>query len=121
MSMSMSMRRPTAVVRLACGATLAAVGLAGCGGAQPPAAPGAAVFAAGCRTCHSLIGNESLHRVGGDLLGYRLGRAELLEFVREMPVAHPLTATQVAAVSDYVLGLERRAAATRVSAFSPSR
>jgi hypothetical protein len=109
---------PRTVARLACVGVLglAGCGLAGCGGAQPPAVSGAAVFAAGCRTCHSLIGDESLHRVGGDLLGYRLGRAEMLEFVRAMPVRHALSATQVTAVGDYVLGLERRAAAHCASA-----
>jgi mono/diheme cytochrome c family protein len=102
-------RRSRAAVAFAACAGL--LGLAGCGGAQTPAPLGASVFAASCRTCHSLIGNESLHRVGGDLLGYRLSRPEMLEFVREMPVRRALSAAQVATVSDYVLGLERRAVA----------
>jgi hypothetical protein len=84
------------------------VGLAGCGGTHARLPLGASVFDTGCRTCHSLIGNESLARVGGDLLGYRLTRTEMIEFVREMPVRHPLSQTQILAVSDYVLGLERR-------------
>jgi mono/diheme cytochrome c family protein len=102
-------RRSRAAVAFAACAGL--LGFAGCGGAQTPAPLGASVFAASCRTCHSLIGNESLHRVGGDLLGYRLSRPEMLEFVREMPVRRALSAAQVATVSDYVLGLERRAVA----------
>lgn len=84
------------------------LGLAGCGRTQAALPLGETVFDAGCRTCHSLIGNESLGRVGGDLLGYRLTRAEMIEFVREMPVRHPLGETQILAVSDYVLRLERR-------------
>jgi hypothetical protein len=66
------------------------------------------VFAAECSSCHSLIGNESLHRQGGDLLGYHIGRAEMTQFVREMPVRRPLTAAELRAVVDYVLRLQQR-------------
>lgn len=57
-----------------------------------------------------MIGNESLHRQGGDLLGYRLTRQELSEQVREMPVRRPLTQAELTAVVDYVYALEHRAA-----------
>jgi mono/diheme cytochrome c family protein len=64
------------------------------------------LFAQDCSACHSLIGDESLRRQGGDLLGYRFSRRDLLEFAREMPVRHPLSAVQLAAVVDYVSGRE---------------
>jgi hypothetical protein len=99
------------------GITLAALVLAsalsGCGGGRtPPNREGAAeAFAADCGACHSLIGNESLRRQGGDLLGYRLSRQVLLAFAREMPVAKPLTSRELADVVDYVLEVERGARA----------
>jgi mono/diheme cytochrome c family protein len=84
--------------------------LTGCGsGASPSAPSGAQVFARDCAACHSLVGNESLHRIGGDLLGYRISRAELLEFTREMPVRHPLTPAELSAVVSYVYALQQRA------------
>jgi hypothetical protein len=64
------------------------------------------LFAEDCSACHSLIGNESLHRQGGDLLGYRFSRRDLLEFVREMPVRHPLGPAQLATIVDYVSNRE---------------
>src|SRR5436305_14907915 len=84
--------------------------LAGCGGgarARPPG--GAAVFARECSSCHSLIGNESLRRPGGDLLGYTLTRQELLLQTRQMPVRHPLSSPQLTAVVDYVAAMQQRA------------
>jgi mono/diheme cytochrome c family protein len=60
------------------------------------------LFAEDCSACHSLVGNESLHRQGGDLLGYRFSRRDLLEFTREMPVRHQLSRVQLAAIVDYV-------------------
>lgn len=67
----------------------------------------AALFARDCGACHSLIGNESGHREGGDLVGYRLSRGELLEFTREMPTRRPLTSSQRIMVVDYVLEIEQ--------------
>jgi mono/diheme cytochrome c family protein len=64
------------------------------------------LFAEDCSACHSLIGNESLHRQGGDLLGYRFSRRDLLEFTREMPVRHPLNPAQLAAIVGYVSAKE---------------
>src|SRR5947209_118138 len=95
---------------LAAAATLAAAGLAGCGSAVP-ARPvsGAAVFARECSLCHSLIGNESRHRPGGDLLGYTLTRRELLLQTRQMPVRESLSGAQLTAVVDYVAEMEQRA------------
>jgi hypothetical protein len=58
--------------------------------------------------CHSVIGNESLHRQGGDLLGYRMTRQQLREFTREMPVRHRLTPAELNAVVEYVFALQRR-------------
>ena len=102
---SLSAMRPgTAVVLLA-----TSVAVAGCGGGSGPSeALGAAVFARNCSACHSLIGNESLHRQGGDLVGYRLRRQELLEFAREMPARRPLTSSQLEGVVDYVLAIQQR-------------
>jgi hypothetical protein len=68
------------------------------------------LFAEDCSACHSLIGSESLHRQGGDLLGYRFSRPDLLEFAREMPVRPPLHPAQLARVVDYVSARERSAA-----------
>jgi cytochrome c len=93
-----------------CFAMAAAVAPAGCGGsAAPRPVSGAAVFARECSYCHSLIGNESLHRPGGDLLGYTLSRQQLLLQTRQMPVRHPLDAAELNAVVDYVRALEQRA------------
>jgi mono/diheme cytochrome c family protein len=81
--------------------------LLGCGGtSRPRPASGKALFAEDCSACHSLIGNESLHRQGGDLLGYRFSRRDLLEFTREMPVRHPLNPAQLAAIVGYVSAKE---------------
>jgi len=67
------------------------------------------LFAADCSACHSLIGNESLRRQGGDLLGYRFSHRDLLEFAREMPARRPLSPAQLARIVDYVSGRERSA------------
>jgi mono/diheme cytochrome c family protein len=72
----------------------------------PRSASGKALFAEDCSACHSLIGSESLRRQGGDLLGYRFSRPDLLEFAREMPVRRPLSRVQLAAIVDYVSGKE---------------
>jgi hypothetical protein len=85
--------------------------LAGCGGAGGRPVSGASVFASSCSACHSLIGNESLHRQGGDLLGYGFSRRVLMQYTSEMPVPRPLSAAQQAAVVDYVLAAQRRASA----------
>jgi mono/diheme cytochrome c family protein len=94
-------------------AVLALAGaLAGCGGTSATGSPdGAKVFAKSCAGCHSLIGNESRHRQGGDLLAYRMSRQELVEFTREMPVRRPLSAAGLTAVVDYVAAIQRRSAA----------
>jgi mono/diheme cytochrome c family protein len=95
-------------VTLRLAAALAAASLAGCGGGSP-AAPvsGAEVFSRSCSACHSLIGNESRHRIGGDLRGYRMSRQELTEFTREMPVKRSLSRAELAAVVRYVGAAQR--------------
>jgi hypothetical protein len=97
-------------------ALAAAVALVGCGSASGPSpasparsASGKALFAEDCSACHSLIGNESLHRQGGDLLGYRFSRRDLLEFAREMPVRRPLSPVQLTVIVDYMSAKERAA------------
>jgi len=83
------------------------VALLGCGSASGPRpASGRTLFAEDCSACHSLIGDESLRRQGGDLLGYRFSRQDLLEFAREMPVRRPLNAAQLAAIVGYVSNRE---------------
>lgn len=80
----------------------------GCGrSARPTAENGAAVFAKDCGSCHSLVGNESRHKQGGDLVGYAFSRPVLLQFTREMPTRLPLGPAQLRAVVDYVLRAER--------------
>jgi mono/diheme cytochrome c family protein len=83
--------------------------LTGCGASGQRTASGRALFAGDCSNCHSLIGDESLRRHGGDLLGHRFSRPDLLEFAREMPVHRPLSPAQLAAIVDYVFGRERSA------------
>lgn len=84
----------------------------GCGSGQhgAPAAPGGhAVFAAHCSVCHSLSGIDNPRLQGGDLLGFHASRAEVIQFVREMPVVgRPLTRAELRAVVDYVMAAERR-------------
>jgi mono/diheme cytochrome c family protein len=91
---------------------VAALAVAGCGGGGGASisqtSEAAHVFARNCSACHSLIGNESRHRQGGDLVGYRLSRRQLLEFTREMPTRRPLTSAQLQLVVEYVLGFQQR-------------
>jgi mono/diheme cytochrome c family protein len=75
---------------------------------QRPAG-GAVVFQRDCSSCHSLIGNESLHRPAGDLLGYTLTRQQLLEQTRQMPVRRRLSGAELNAVVDYVQAMQKRA------------
>jgi len=58
--------------------------------------------------CHSLTGRQLPRRQGGDLLALHTTRAEMLEFVREMPVPHRMTQAQQQAVADYVRAIEAR-------------
>ncbi len=80
----------------------------GCGASAPPEAKtGPAVFKQSCQACHSLSGNESARKPGGDLAGYRLSVDQLLQFASEMPVRRPLSQSQLLAVSTYVAMVER--------------
>lgn len=84
--------------------------LAACGHAArapSPASTGAGVFAHSCANCHSLIGNESRRKQGGDLLGYALTRAQLLGFTRVMPT-RPLSQAELEAVVSYILQRQAR-------------
>ena len=95
-----------AAVAVAAVATVAA----GCGsGGSSRPSDGASLFAEDCGMCHSLNGQQSPRQQGGDLLAVRMTRAEMLEFVREMPVPHRLTPAQQALVADYVRAVEARA------------
>lgn len=81
--------------------------LAACG-SPTPRVSGAVVFAHDCQSCHSVIGNESEHKQGGDLLGFHLTRADWLSFTRVMPAKRPLTPAELNAVVDYVLQAQKR-------------
>lgn len=99
-------------MRLATGLGLLALTgtLAGCAGAGPGATRpqvGAALFAQDCSVCHSLSGNNSPSRQGGDLLGYRFSRAVMLEFAREMPIRRPLSSAELGVLTDYIVQAER--------------
>jgi mono/diheme cytochrome c family protein len=65
------------------------------------------LFAQQCSSCHSLVGDESQHKQGGDLLGYSFTRAALLEFAGEMPTPRTLDAAELKTVVDYVLRAQR--------------
>jgi mono/diheme cytochrome c family protein len=110
-------------LRLALAAAIAAT-LAACAGGQssrstgsaarttaaPAGASGKALFAEHCSMCHSLNGRENPHKQGGDLLGFRASRAQVVQFVREMPVVHGrMTDAELQAVVDYVIAAERGA------------
>lgn len=69
-------------------------------------ADGKAVFAHDCQSCHTLIGNESAHKQGGDLLGYDMTRDQLTQLTRVMPT-RPLSSAQLQAVVDYVFRAQR--------------
>jgi mono/diheme cytochrome c family protein len=91
----------------------AAAGCGSGGGSRradgPPRATAAAtLFTENCAVCHSLNGHPSPHQQGGDLLRVQMTRAEMLEFVSEMPVPHRLSTTQQEAVADYVRSIEAR-------------
>jgi mono/diheme cytochrome c family protein len=91
-------------------ASIIIVASTSCGGSSVSRrVSGRAVFATECSACHSLAGSESPARQGGDLLGYRLRRSELSEFVREMPLRRPLSRAKLAAVVGYVLAKQRSA------------
>jgi mono/diheme cytochrome c family protein len=87
-----------------------ATACAGCGssGSSERVADGASLFSEDCGMCHSLTGRPSARQQGGDLLGLHTTQAEMLEFVREMPVPHRLTAAETRTVADYVRAAEAR-------------
>jgi mono/diheme cytochrome c family protein len=89
-------------------AALAIAGIvAGCGsGGDSQRDSGRALFAENCAMCHSINGRPSPRQQGGDLLGAHMTRAQMLEFVREMPVPHHLSSAQQETVADYVRSVE---------------
>ena len=88
--------------------TLAA-GLGACGSNGSQRSAGQALFAQDCSVCHSLSGEQSPSRQGGDLLALHVRREAMLQFVAEMPVRHRLGRVQLRTVTDYVLAAELRA------------
>ncbi|MGH8920559.1 MAG: c-type cytochrome [Actinomycetes bacterium] len=99
------MRRATLFAGLALALGVAA---AGCGSVTPARQSGRSLFAQACGFCHSLTGYDSPSKQGGDLLGLRLRRPVALQFAREMPVRHPLSHAQLAAIVDYIALVQRR-------------
>jgi len=88
----------------------AAAVAAGCGsGGSSRRSEVASLFTKDCGMCHSLTGRQSPRQQGGDLLAVHMTRAEMLEFVREMPVPHRLSSAQQETVADYVRAIEARA------------
>lgn len=78
--------------------------------APATAAAGRAVFSEHCSACHSIDGRDHPSLQGGDLLGFHTRRAQLVQFVREMPVVHrPLSSPELRAVVAYVQAAEQRA------------
>jgi mono/diheme cytochrome c family protein len=123
-----SSRTPRTLIGMRAGLTLMATAiaagtLAGCGSSAAPPQPvsGAKIFSQQCSTCHSLIGNESRHRPGGDLIGYRLTRHQLELQIRQMPVKRPLTPSQLAAVVEYVWSVQLNARGARIKLPVPAR
>lgn len=93
---------------------LAVVALAACGAGErrtrPPAVEGPAVFARACSMCHTLGTDAGGHGpVGGSLRRYGLSVAQVERLTRVMPVAHPLSAAELRAVSAYVAAVEQGA------------
>lgn len=86
-------------------ASASAALLGGCGGTIPS---GRALFARECGACHTISGADSPSHQGGDLLGVRLSRPVLLQFMREMPVHPPPDSAQLRRVVDYILTVQRR-------------
>jgi mono/diheme cytochrome c family protein len=83
--------------------------LCGCGeagGSQLQS--GSALFRESCTACHSLFGNDSLRREGGDLLGFHFSRQVWLQYAREMPVRPRLTPAQLETVVDYIMAVQHR-------------
>jgi mono/diheme cytochrome c family protein len=97
----------TALAAASALAALAALASCGSSGGSQHAS-GASLFAEDCAMCHSLTGRQLPRRQGGDLLALHTSRAEMLEFVSEMPVAHRMTEAQQQAVADYVRAVEAR-------------
>jgi mono/diheme cytochrome c family protein len=89
--------------------TAAVLAIAACGGTAAKAPSGRAVFATACHSCHTLSGPGAPATQGGDLRELRIERPQLLQFVREMPVRRRLSAAELRAVADYLLGVQRRA------------
>jgi mono/diheme cytochrome c family protein len=97
--------RPAAGLAALAVATVAA----GCGsGGSAQRVDGRTLFAQDCGMCHSLNGRPSPRLQGGDLLALHASREAMLEFVREMPVRHPLSSSELRAVVDYVRAVEAR-------------
>lgn len=91
-------------------ALVAAAGLAtvACGSSGTSARPDGQLFAQACGGCHTLSGRGSPSHQGGDLLHLHLARPVMLQFAAEMPVRHPLSDHQLAAVTDYILAVQRQ-------------
>jgi mono/diheme cytochrome c family protein len=93
----------------------AAAAIAGCGGGQshstshaPAGGSGRQLFAQACGACHTLSGHNDPRRQGGDLLGFRATRAQMVQLAGEMPVRHPLSRSQLDAIVTFLMSVEAR-------------
>lgn len=69
---------------------------------------GRALFVEACGACHTISGRPDPTRQGGDLRDLHVSHDAMLQFIREMPVRHPLRAKQLQAIAHYVLSVEDR-------------
>lgn len=101
------MKFPAAIALAAACVVCCACGSSATSTAPPPTTNGAVLFAGNCAACHSVIGNESEHKQGGDLLGYHMTASQLLLWSKTMPT-RPLTQAQLRAIVNYVLRVQSR-------------
>ncbi|HEY2317658.1 MAG TPA: c-type cytochrome [Solirubrobacteraceae bacterium] len=95
------------VVAAAC----TAPAIAACGGSHGDVhatASGRRLFSQACGACHTLSGHNDPRHQGGDLLGFRATRPQMLQLAGEMPVRHPLSHTQLEAVVSFVMSARSR-------------
>jgi mono/diheme cytochrome c family protein len=76
------------------------------GGQTSSAHSGRALFSQACGACHTLSGHNDSRHQGGDLLGFRATRPQMLQLAGEMPVRHPLSQDQLDAVVRFVMSVE---------------
>ncbi|HYZ81094.1 MAG TPA: cytochrome c [Solirubrobacteraceae bacterium] len=76
------------------------------GGQTSRPSSGRELFSQACGACHTLTGHYDSRHQGGDLLGFRATRPQMLQLAGEMPVRHPLSQDQLDAVVRFVMSVE---------------